>query len=461
MKTKNNHGFPPVDKQAWIDQAVKDLKGEDFGRLITKVPEGFSLLPFYTAEDAASSQWVKYYENRINPPLPDRPPRIWSNTVEITVAPESEMNREILSVLNNGADGIILGLTGKENLNIIFNTLSTGAAQVWLRPLGEPAAILRSFLGWFRNQSHDFSLLHGGILWDSLTEGFKRRIDLEQQLAQALALFELSLQFPHFKSICLDTAIYHNTGATNVQELGYGMAAFVELMHGLTENGAKPEDIFRDTFVYTAVGSNFFMELAKLKTYRAGFQQLGELYGVAVKPEDIHLFVASSQWTKSGIEADNNLIRNTAEAMAAVIGGCNTLFVAPHDNSEEPDNFSKRMARNISLILKDECYFDKVMDPFAGSYFVECLMDALHGHAFGLLKTVEEKGGWWKSYLNHTIQDDVKKTRLEKFNRVMDERLTIPGISSALKIKPAPEAYEEEAYQLKPIAHSFNLEKSL
>src|SRR5680860_1705361 len=109
MKDKIFQDFSSVNKQNWENRAIRDLKGEGFERLITKPMEGFPIFPFYTAEDAESTKWVKNYENQVNPPsrIPGNPPRIWINAVEIEGENEAASNEEIKLVLENGADGLI------------------------------------------------------------------------------------------------------------------------------------------------------------------------------------------------------------------------------------------------------------------------------------------------------------------------------------------------------------------
>src|SRR5690606_34482783 len=101
-----------------------------------------------------------------------------------------------------------------------------------------------------------------------LRTGFDQPIKIEEQIEEVELIHQLFKPFPRFKSICLDTSVYPHAGGTAVQELGYGFAALVELWDGLTEKGAKAEDLFSDLFIYTAVGSDYFMEIAKLKTFR-------------------------------------------------------------------------------------------------------------------------------------------------------------------------------------------------
>ena len=336
-----------MSKQQWINQAIEDLKGDDFiQKLVTNTLEGFPVFPFYTAEDTESIDWVKGYENKFHPAseIPGIPPRIWTNAVEIGGTDESVLNKEIKLVLGNGADGLILELSGKENLDQIFEGVLPQYIQIWIKPHGEPKAALQTFFDWVDRNSIVHSHINGGLLWDGLVQGFDRPIDLENQIKDAFFLHEISQSYPNFKSICLDTSVYHNAGATAVQELGYGMAALVELLDGLTERGSDAVSIFRDLFINTAVGSNYFMEIAKLKAIRAAMHQLADLYHVDLQPSDVHLFTTNSQWSQSGMGTSNNLLRNTTEAMSAIIGGCNTLFIMPHDKfSQNSDAFSNKV----------------------------------------------------------------------------------------------------------------------
>ncbi|MEX2594744.1 MAG: methylmalonyl-CoA mutase family protein [Anditalea sp.] len=469
MKDKKFQDFSPVDKQTWIDQAIKDLKGEDFEqRLITKSMEDFSIFPFYTAEDAEAINWVKEYENQVNPPsgIPGMPPRIWANAVKVGGESEEASHEEIRFVLESGADGLIVELSGKEDLDEVFKDVLLQYIQIWIKPVGDPSKGLLAFFEWVDRQSIDHPHLNGGVLWDGLVQGFDQPIQLKEQLDKVLFLHELSKPYPHFKSICLDTATYHNAGATAVQEIGYGMAALVELMDGLTEKGAKPDAVFQDLFLFTAVGSNYFMEIAKLKTFRMAMHQLSSLYQVALKPEDLQIFTRSSVWSKSRMGLSNNLLRNTTEAMSAILGGCNTLFVEPHDKCfKSPDAFSKRMARNISNILKEECYFDKVIDPAAGSYYVENLIHSLQEHSFQLLESLEDEGGWWQAYQKNKIQETIKAVRRKKFDLLANGENLMVGVNQYVDFREekayAREDYPEEAYQLKPFSQSFPVERTL
>ncbi len=454
MKDRKFREFAPVDKQAWMDQAKKDLKGRDFEqRLVSMSVEGFPIYPYYAAEDTADTRWTKAYDNKLNPStgLPGSSPRYWVNAVEVGGADEPAINTEMKFVLESGADGLILTLSQGMDFDKVFKDIRLPYISIWLKCSQEVTQGLKAFSDWFGKQGLDYSGLRGGILWDGLRVGFDQPIHIEEQIGEVDLIHHLFKPFPYFKSICLDTSVYSNAGGTAVQEIGYGSAALVELLDGLTEKGNTPAELFRDLFIYTAVGSDYFMEIAKLKTLRIAIHQMAELYQVNLPAEEVELFAATSRWSKSAGEPYNNLLRNTTEAMSAVLGGCNTLLVLPHDRfSGTSDVFSKRMARNISNILKEESYFDKVMDPAAGSYYIENLIHALYDQGVQLLKTVETEGGWRELYLSRQIQKEVKAKRKKKFDQLLRGEVQKVGIMERDPGNTFTRNPAEEDYQLHP-----------
>lgn len=464
MKSKIFQNFSSTGKQTWVDQAKKDLKGGDFEKqLVSLAIEGFPIYPYYAEEDTVDTQWIKAYDNKVNriQDIPGEPARHWVNAVEVAGADEGTINSEIKLALENGADGLILSPSRAMDLDKVFDGVLLSYISIWIKPSGETIPVLEAFASWIGRQDLEVSHLKGGILWDGLRAGFEQAIQIENQIDHITLIHRLFTQYPHFKSICLDSSVYPNAGGTAVQELGYGLAALVELWDGLTERGIQPEALFSDLFVLTGVGSDYFMEIAKLKTFRIALHQLASLYQVELSVEDINLFATTSRWSKSLDDPYNNLLRNTTEAMSAIIGGCNVLFVTPHDrNPNAPEVFSKRMARNISTILKEESYFDKATDPAAGSYYIENLVQSLYERSLRLLEEVESEGGWAKLYANHQIQGEVKAMRSLKFLQLIQGEIEKIGTAQQAADFVFPHLSEED-YQLKSCSHFLPYEQTV
>jgi methylmalonyl-CoA mutase len=270
--------------------------------------------------------------------------------------------------------------------------------------------------------------------------------------------------FPNFKTFAIDSAHYHNSGASTVQELSFALAGFIELMDGLTSAGLPPEEIIGKTMIWTATGSDYFLEIAKVKSMRILFHQLAGLYGFGLALMDIFIYSETSFWTKTKMDIHSNMIRNTVESMAAVLGGCNALQVIPHDiANNEGNSFSKRMALNISNIIKEECYFDKVLDPAAGSYFLENMINQLFDAVQIQLENIESQGGWWNLYQRGEIQKQVKEKRALSMDSILSQEKSKIGVNKYLineemSGEQITKPIEEGNFQLLPMRESMSVE---
>ncbi|MDO9553121.1 methylmalonyl-CoA mutase family protein [Rhodonellum sp.] len=469
MKDKLFSDFPVTTKQDWINQAIQELKGKDFEKtLVTKTREGFSLDPFYTSEDFKSHEWTKKYQNQVNPKpeIPGISPRVWSNVVRIDVVDEKSANIEILEVLQHGADGLLLVLEGNENMDVLLQNVLPQYIQLFLCPKKNPDQALSAFFDWANDNGFEKKEIHGGLLWDGFAQALNASNDKESILDIVENLLELGLPFTRFKVFSLNSAIYHDAGGSAVQEMAFCISAFIELMDGLTERGRNPQEIFEKLLVECSVGSDYFMEIAKVRTLRVLIHQLAALYQVNLAPESIFIFANTSFWTKTTQDVQSNILRNTTEAMAAILGGSNALHVLAHDVAlGAPNEFSKRMARNVSSILKEESYLDKVLDPVSGSYYLASLMSSLFYKAKDKIELLEQKGGWWMAYQNLTLQKEIKATRSERMLALVTKEETKIGVNKYVNREdsdavPGIKRMPEDENQLKSTRQSLLAEKT-
>jgi methylmalonyl-CoA mutase len=163
-----------------------------------------------------------------------------------------------------------------------------------------------------------------------------------------------------------------------------------------TDRGLTPAQVTNTLAFSFGIGSEYFLEIAKLRAARALWARVLESFqpGLAGKVE-VRIFARTSHWTKTIYDPHMNLLRSTTESMAAVIGGADALEVEPFDDTyREPSEFARRLARNTQLILKKEAWLDRVVDPAGGSYYVESLTDSLAREAWKLLQEIEGAGGF-------------------------------------------------------------------
>ncbi len=215
----------------------------------------------------------------------------------------------------------------------------------------------------------------------------------------------------------------HEAGAHAVQELGYALAEAVERMVRLTASMSVDDAARRIEFVY-ALGSNYFFEIAKLRAARMLWAQAVAAFGPADPAScGVRIHVRTSRLNKSVYDRYTNLLRVTTEAMSAVIGGADTLYV-------DPFGFPARLAENVQRVLRDESHLDAVADPAGGSYYVEALTDALAAHAWKLFQKVEAEGGYSRALETGAIDAALLEARNAKVKAISSRRRTLVGINN-------------------------------
>lgn len=451
MKKTTLERFPTSSKEAWMRQAMQDIRGKDFQSTLTSLnPDGIRIHPYYASEDAVSA--LEGYRNAFHPvsEMPGLSPRIWSNVGTFRVKDEKISNQEILHALMNGVDGILLKVDRDVDWQVLLKDVGIPYIKVFLEPNDDVAGGWEGFKSWIQTTDIQPSDLQGGILWDGFVQALQFPLEKEEVYSLAVSIISSARAYPNFCTLSIRFSHYHQSGATAVQELAYGFASFIELVDGLEKYGFSPAELFSKCQLCLEAGADFFGEIAKIKAARVIFHQLAALYGVSLEPELIEILVGTSYWTKSSWDVNTNLLRNTSEAMSAILGGCNALAVGTHDFSSS--DFSTRMARNISNLLKEESFLDKVIDPAAGSYFVEALVNEILEKSKSKLLDIEQIGGWWQAFATMEMQKEIREAREKRMQAVLDGKVAKIGVNKyqLQENRPTVNALREEAWQLLP-----------
>lgn len=461
--------FPKVSKSEWIEQVTVDLKGKDVKSLInSKLTEAIHLAPFYTLEERDPNELIHAYKDTMNPvpEISGASPRFWSNVAAFDGRDEKNTNLQILEALRQGADALLLHLDGDEDLELLLKDVAPQYIEIYIKPRHEPLVVLGKFLEWIESVSVDKDAIKGGFLSDNFADSLTNKSHKPKVVRCSADLLELTKPYPNFKALCLDTAIYHNAGADAVQEIGFAVAAYIDLLDELIKLGYDPAFLIHNTFIKSAVGEDFFKEIAKLRVTRILFHQLSMLYDAELAPEDVFIYAETSFWTKSALDLETNMLRNTTEAMAAILGGCNAVHILRHDvaASRKSTPFAQRMALNISNLLKEEAYLDKHLDPVAGSYYLEKLISGLSAKVKDKLIQIENLGGWWVEYQLGIIQKEVLEVRKTKIQEIASGEITKVGVNKFLSptdsdVLPLKLNQEQEYWQLFPSRASILAEK--
>ena len=415
--------FQAPTTQEWLDKIEVDLKGADFNKkLVWRTNEGFNVQPFYRREDVLK---LKTPDS-----LPGEFPFVrgnkkddntWYIRQDIVADDAAEANKKALDILNKGIDSLGFYIPGEKVsaafietlLDQIFCDIVEVNFHTCQRHALELAQILTAY---FEKKGYDKEKVVGSIDFDPMKKMVMKGKDTSEVLATAPQLVEALKDYPQFRCICVNTVALNNAGAYIVQELGYALAWGNEYLQQLVDAGVDVDLAAKKIKFNMGVSENYFMELAKFRAARMLWAQIVKQYepkcDCACK---MCVNAVTSEYNQTLFDSYVNLLRSQTEAMSAALAGVHSMVVTPFDVTyEAPTDFSERIARNQQLLLKEECHFNTVVDPGAGSYYVEHLTDSLAVEGWKIFLKVEEEGGFLAAVKAGTIQDDINATNVKR-----------------------------------------------
>ena len=302
-----------------------------------------------------------------------------------------------------------------EDMKILFDGIPLDKVSVSMTMNGAVIPVLASFIVTGEEQGHDKSLLAGTIQNDILKEFMVRNTYIyppEHSMRIVADIIEYTSDFmPKFNSISISGYHMQEAGANLVQELAYTLADGREYVRAAIDRGMDVDKFAGRLSFFFAIGMNFFMEAAKLRAARLLWHRIMSEFA----PKNPKSMMLRTHCQTSGVslqEQDpyNNVIRTAYEAMSAVLGGTQSLHTNALDEAIAlPTDFSARIARNTQLILQEETGVTNVVDPLAGSYYVESLTNQLAEDAWTLIEEVEAMGGMTKA-----VASGMPKLRIEE-----------------------------------------------
>lgn len=241
-------------------------------------------------------------------------------------------------------------------------------------------------------------------------------------------LKEAADQLPEVKTVLINTVPYHNSGANAVQELAMAVSTGVYLLNKLLDNGWELKKALSKIVFHFAIGSNFFMETAKLRAARLLWSKISEAFGAEDEDRKMVLSAETSQFTKTIFDPYVNMLRTGNEAFAAVLGGIQYLHTASFDEPAGTANsFSERVARNTQLVLKSEAHLEKITDPAGGSWYVESLTKELAEKAWELFLEIEGKGGIYETMKSGWLQEQIAETQEKRQQDIATRKKSMIG----------------------------------
>jgi len=302
-----------------------------------------------------------------------------------------------------------------EDMKVLFDQIPLDQVSVSMTMNGAVIPILASFIVAGEEQGHDKSVLSGTIQNDILKEFMVRNTYVyppEPSMRIISDIIEYTSDgMPKFNSISISGYHMQEAGANLVQELAYTLADGREYVRAAIEAGMDVDKFAGRLSFFFAIGMNFFMEAAKLRAARLLWYRIMTEFGAQnERSKMLRTHCQTSGVSLQEQDPYNNVVRTAYEAMSAVLGGTQSLHTNALDEAMAlPTEFSARIARNTQLILQEETGVSAVVDPLAGSYYVESLTAELADKAWALMEEVEEMGGMTKA-----VASGMPKLRIEE-----------------------------------------------
>ena len=267
-------------------------------------------------------------------------------------------------------------------------------------------------VAYFEKKGYDKENIVASIDWDPIEKTVAKGKDVDFLFEYAPKLIETVKDYPNFRVISVNSVSLCNSGAYIVQELGYALAWGAEYLQQLVDAGVEPTLAAKKIKFNMGVSENYFMEIAKFRAARMLWAEIVKQYEPKCECACKMIVNAeTSMYNMTVFDAYVNMLRTQTESMSAALAGVHSIVVNPFDAAYEvPNDFSERIARNQQLLLKEECHFSTVVDPSAGSYYIEELTSSLAKEAWKLFIAVEEQGGFFAAAKAGTIQDAINST---------------------------------------------------
>ena len=415
--------FAPVSKQEWLDKIQVDLKGADFNKkMVWRTNEGFSVQPFYQQEDVKDLPLMNS--------LPGEFPYVRGNKADdntwfvrqnICVSDAKEANAKALDILNKGIDSLGFCVPADKLSAEFIETLLSGiyadCVELNFKTCQRHSVELAKLLAdYFDRKGYDKANICGSISFDPIERMLVKGKDTSALVGEGKAMIEALKDYPKFRAIAINAFRLTDSGAFSYQELGYALAWGNEYLQQLVDAGVPAEQAAQNIKFNMGINGVYFMEIAKFRAARLLWAQIVKQYepkcDCACK---MVINASTSTYNQTLFDSYVNLLRSQTEAMSAALGGVHSMVVTPFDAPyEKATDFSERIARNQQLLIKEESHFDRIVDPSAGSYYIEHLTDALAQEAWKIFLKIEEEGGFLEAVKKGIVQDDINATNVKR-----------------------------------------------
>ncbi len=404
--------FSPVSTEEWEAAIARDLKGADYEkRLIWRSDEGLAVKPYYRAEDLNNLAYMDAAPGTFPYRRGGRRTGDWQIREEIDAGIVETANREACAAVEAGADEIAFSrplVDGRADLDVLLANLN----DIPIHFDGADERLLRTLIEELRARQRKARVSTG---CDALAS-----VDFAAKVIGAAP--------DGFVPFTIHGDVFEEAGATATEEVGFTLAAGVDFLGAMQERGVDPGRAATAIEFDFAMGSNYFFQIAKLRAFRMVWARTVASFGSVRSVARAHIAARTSRWNKTLYDPHVNILRATTEAMAAILGGADSVTVVPFDACYKlPDEASRRLARNTQLLLKHEAGMARVADAAGGSYYVEAVTDFLAREGWKIMQGIEACGGYRKAQTDGAIEASLERSMAARNKAIALRRRVFVG----------------------------------
>ena len=448
--------FPEVSTEAWEAAIAVDLKGADYERkLVWRTTEGFSLRPYYRAENLEGLETLGTQAGEFPYLRGVSGDNSWLTHQTIAVKCPKAANEAALKMLNAGVDSLGFCLSEElsaEQLDELLAGVVLSAVELTFCGKGA-GKLVAPILAKAEKEGVAKDALHVNFCIDPIVKHLSQKGEWCEEceggkcLTKIADLVKATAEYKYVKVVNVSANVFSDSGSTIVEELGFGLSVAHEYLVRLMEAGLTVDQAAKKIRFTFAVTSNYFMEMAKFRAARLLWANIVKQYEPACECScKMFVHARTSAWNQTVYDPYVNMLRGTTEAMSAAIAGVHSLEVLPFDYAyTNPTEFSERIARNQSLLLKHESHFDQVVDPAGGSYYIENLTKTIADEAWKLFLELEEKGGYVEAFKAGYVVERVKASAAAKDKAIATRRQILLGANQYPNFNEVADAAVEAA----------------
>ncbi len=458
--------FAPPTFDEWKLKVETDLKGAPFEKLFTKTYENITLQPIYTQSDIKNLPHLSnisgsndYVRGTSAAGYLVKP---WNISQEISCGLAEDLNAALKNDLQRGLNTINIKLdtatkfgldadyaekkdvgngvsiSGINSLERAFDGIDISNYPIEIDAGFSAFPFLAIFKAYLKKNNIDLKKIKGAITADPigyLSVYGELPISLEFAFAKMKAVIE-NINSTKIRTVSASGLPYHNSGASAVQELAFALATATEYLAQLTERGIDINIAAKSIKFSFGISTFYFMEIAKFRAARLLWAKIVKAFGGDSEAQKMFIHAKTSEYFQTKLDPYVNMLRTTTEAFSAVVGGVDSLTTSPFNEVfGTTDDFSRRIARNVQIILKEESHLDSLIDPAGGSYYVEKLTHDVAEEVLKLIKNIEEKGGIIEALKTGFVQAEIKKVVDARNKNISKRKDVIVGNNMYANVK--------------------------